>query len=153
SGTVAMQIADPDKFEVEVKVTETDIFQINRGGGAWVQVDVLPGVSLPAKVTQISPIATIESEVVNYTVTVEIESAADYQLREGLTVTVSLVLEERSDVLLVPNEAITHQGGETYVQVLTDGVIESCSITTGISNCQYTEVTNGLNEGQQVIVY
>ncbi|MEE8598246.1 MAG: efflux RND transporter periplasmic adaptor subunit, partial [Dehalococcoidales bacterium] len=152
SGTVAMQIADPDKFEVEVKVTETDIFQIKRGGRAWVQVDVLPGVSLPAKITQISPIATIESEVVNYTVTVEIESATDYQLREGLTVTVSLVLEERSDVLLVPNEAITHQGGETYVQVLTDGVIEPCLITTGISNYQYTEVTDGLSEGNQVIV-
>jgi len=167
SGTVAVQIADPDKFEVEVKVTETDIFQIKRGGGAWVQVDVLPGVSLPAKVTQISPTATIESGTVNYKVKIEIKSlqatqqehqelnqeeAEDYQLREGLTVTVSLVLEERSDVLLVPNEAITQQGGETYVQVLTDGIIEPCSITTGISNCQYTEVTNGLSEGNQVIV-
>ena len=152
SGTVAVQIADPDKFEVEVKVTETDIFQIKRGGEAWVQVDVLPGVSLPAKVTRISPTATIESGVVNYRVKVKIESAEDYQLREGLAVTVSLVLEERSDVLLVPNEAITHQGEETYVQVLTDGVIEPCLITTGISNCQYTEVTNGLSEGEQVIV-
>ncbi len=152
SGTVAVQIADPDKFEVEVKVTETDIFQIKLGGGAWVQVDVLPGVSFPAKVTRISPTATIESGVVNYKVKVEIESAADYQLREGLTVTVNLVLEERNNVLLVPNEAITHQGDETYVQVLKDGVIEPCLITTGISNCQYTEVTNGLSEGNQVIV-
>jgi len=153
SGTVAVQIADPDKFEVEVKVTETDIFQVKRGGGAWVEVDVLPGVSFPAKVTRISPTATIESGVVNYKVKVKIESAADYQLREGLTVTVNLVLEERNNVLLVPNEAITHQGDETYVQVLKDGVIEPCLITTGISNCQYTEVTNGLSEGTQVIVH
>ena len=152
SGTVAVQIADPDRFEAEIMVNETDIFQINLGGGAWVQVDVLPGVSLPAKVTQISPTATIEAGVVNYKVKVEIESAEDYQLREGLTVTVNLVLEERNDVLLVPNGAITYQGGETYVQVLTDGVIEPCSITTGISNCQYTEVINGLSEGNQVIV-
>jgi HlyD family secretion protein len=153
SGTVAVQIADPNKFKAEVKVTETNIFQIKQGGGAWVQVDILPGVSLPAKVTQISPTATIESGVANYKVKVEIESAADYQLREGLTVTVSLVLEERNNVLLVPNEAITHRGGETYVQVLKDGVIEPCSITTGLSSCQYTEVTNGLSEGNQVIVH
>ena len=167
SGTVAVQIADPDRFEVEAKVTETDIFQIKRGGEAWVQVNVLPGVSFPAKVTHISPTATIESGVVNYKVKVEIESpesaqqehqevkqeeAADYQLREGLTITVNLVLEERNNVLLVPNEAITHQGDETYVQVLKDGVIEPCLITTGLSNCQYTEVTNGLSEGNQVIV-
>ena len=152
SGTVAMQIADPDKFEAEVMVSETDIFQIKLGGGAWVQVDVLPGVSLPAKVTHISPTATIEAGVVNYTVTVEIESAEDYQLRDGLTVTMNLVLEERNNVLLVPNGAITYQGGETYIQVLKDGVIEPCSITTGISNYQYTEVINGLSEGNQVIV-
>ena len=48
---------------------------------------------------------------------------------------------------------ITYQEGKTYAHVLQDGIIEPCLITTGVSNCQYTEVTNGLNEGQQVIVY
>ncbi len=191
SGTVAVQIADPDKFEVEVMVNETDIFQIKLGGGAWVQVDVLPGVSLPAKVTHISPTATIEAGVVNYTVKVEIESlqavqqewqevrqeeAAQvmviqsqqgqggqqgqmptmmpegFQLRDGLTATVNLVLEERNDVLLVPNGAITYQGGETYVQVLKDGVIEPRLITTGISDGQFTEVIDGFSEGEEVVI-
>jgi len=190
SGTVAVQIADPDKFEAEIKVSETDIFQIKLGGEAWVQVDALPGVSLPAKITRISPTATIEAGVVNYTVTVKIESLEAvqqewqevkqeeamevmviqwlegqggqqemptmpeaFQLRDGLTVSVSLLIEGKNDVLLVPNESITYQGGKTYVQVLTDGVIKPCLITTGISNCQYTEVTNGLNTGKQVIVH
>jgi len=61
-------------------------------------------------------------------------------------------VEERNDVLLVPNAAITSQRGQTYVQVLKDGVIESRSIMTGISNWQYTEVTEGLNEGEKVVV-
>jgi len=189
-GTVVMQIADPDKFEAEIEVSETDIFHIKLGGEAWVQVDVLPGVSLPAKITHISPIATVEAGVVNYTVKVEIESLEAvqqewqevkqeeavqvmviqwlegqggqqemptmpeaFQLRDGLTVSVSLLTEGKNDVLLVPNEAITYQEGKTYIQVLTDGVIEPCLITTGISNYQYTEVTNGLNAGKQVIVH
>ncbi|MBA7665269.1 p-hydroxybenzoic acid efflux pump subunit AaeA [subsurface metagenome] len=189
-GTVVLQIADPDKFEAEIKVSETEIFHVKLGGEAWVQVDVLPGVSLPAKITHISPTATIEAGVVNYTVTVEIESLQTvmqewqevrqeeavqvmviqwlegqggqqemptmpeaFQLRDGLTVSVSLLTEGKNDVLLVPNEAITYQEGKTYIQVLTDGVIEPCLITTGISNYQYTEVTNGLNAGKQVIVH
>ena len=189
-GTVVMQIADPDKFEAEIKVSETDIFHVELGGEAWLQVDALPGVSLPAKVTHISPTATVEAGVVNYKVKAEIESLEAvqqewqqvrqeearqvmiiqwlegqggqqqmptmpeaFQLRDGLTVTVSLLVNGRSDVLLVPNEAITYQEGKTYAHVLQDGVIEPCLITTGVSNCQYTEVTNGLNEGQQVIVY
>ena len=77
----------------------------------------------------------------------------DFQLREGLTVTVSIILEERNDVLLVPNTAITSSGRQTYVQVmLPDGIIEDRLVTTGISDWQYTEVTEGLSEGDKVVV-
>jgi len=77
----------------------------------------------------------------------------DFQLREGLTVTVSIIVDERNDVLLVPNTAITTQGRQTYVQVLLpDGTTEERAITTGISNWQYTEVTSGLSEGEKVVI-
>ena len=77
----------------------------------------------------------------------------DFQLREGLTITVSIIANEREDVLLVPNSAITTSGRQTYVQVLSpDGVLEKRSITTGISNWQYTEVTDGLSEGEKVVI-
>ena len=77
----------------------------------------------------------------------------DVQLREGLTVTVSVIVDERADVLLVPNGALTTQGGQTSVQVvLPDGTIEQHTVTTGISDWQYTEVTEGLSEGEQVVV-
>ena len=178
-GTVAVQLADPDKFEADLMVNEMDILQVKLGGEAWVQVDAMQGMSLPAKVTHISPTATIQSGVVNYKVKVEVESLQvvqqewqetrqqgqgehprlmptmipeDFQLREGLTVTVSILVDERNDVLLVPNQAITRRGMETLVQVLKDGVIEERSITTGISNWQYTEVTDGLSEGEKVVI-
>jgi multidrug resistance efflux pump len=74
------------------------------------------------------------------------------QLREGLTVTVSIIIQERNDALLVPNQAIMGQGKDTYVQVLKEGVVEERSITIGISNWQYTEVIEGLSEGEKVII-
>ncbi len=76
----------------------------------------------------------------------------DFQLREGLTVTVSIIIENKTDVLLVPSRAITRQGQETYVQVLKDGIIEERMIQTGISDFQFTEVISGLSEGEQVVV-
>jgi hypothetical protein len=55
--------------------------------------------------------------------------------------------------LLVPNTAITTQRGQAYVQVLTPGgAIEERAIQTGISNWQYTEVTEGLSEGEKIVV-
>jgi len=224
-GTVAVTLADPAKFEAELLVSEMDIFQVRLEGEAWVQVDAMGGISLPAKVTHISPTATIQSGVVNYTVKVEIQSMEelaqqrqqamqerqqamqditpgelperlqqaieegritqeqaeemikqmqsaqgaqqgqmptaipeDFQLREGLTVTVSILIDERTDVLLVPNGAITSRGGQAYVQVVLlddtteEQTIEEHAIQTGISDWQYTEVTSGLSEGEQVIV-
>jgi len=216
-GTVAVTLADPNRFEADILVSEMDIFQVKLGGEAWVQVDAVQGLSCPAEVTHISPTATIQSGVVNYKVKVELQPLEEmtqewqearqeamedvssgelpeqlrqaieegqithaqaeeimeqmqqgqggeagqmptmiseaFQLREGLTVTVSIIIDEREDVLLVPNSAITTQRGQTYVQVLLpDGTTEQRAITTGISDWQYTEVTDGLSEGEQVIV-
>ena len=210
---VVIELVDPDKFEAEILVNEMDFFQIKLGGQAWVQVDAMPGLSLPAKVAHISPTATIQQGVVNYKVKVETESLQsvmqerqeamqgelregsrqateegsltqeqleemmkqrqqaqagqpegqqrqmptivpeDFKLAEGLTVTVSLIVEQKTDVLLVPNSAITMQGGQAYVHVLTpDGTIEERAIMTGISNWQYTEVIEGLSEGEKVVI-
>jgi len=178
-GTVAMQVADPTRFEAELLVSETNIFKVKLGGEARVQLDVMPTFNLPASVTYISPTATIQSGVVNYEVTVEVESLEtirqqqetmqspqgvapepmptlipeDFQLKEGLTVTVSIVVEEKNDVLLVPNRAITYRGTEAYVLVVSpDGTIEPRLIQTGISDSQNTEVTSGLSEGEQVVI-
>ena len=216
TGTVAVQLADPQKFEADIMVSEMDILQVELGGQAWVQVDAMQGLSIPAEITHIAPTANIQSGVVNYEVKVEVKSleaiaqqrhqerqeatrdissgelperlkqaieagqitqeqaeemmkqrqqgggeqqgqvpmttSENFQLREGLTVTVSIIIDERTDVLLVPNGAITRQGMETIVQVLNDGVAEERSIEPGISNWQYTEVTEGLSEGERVVV-
>jgi multidrug efflux pump subunit AcrA (membrane-fusion protein) len=76
----------------------------------------------------------------------------DFHLREGLTVTVSIIVNERKDALLVPNSAITTRESTTSVQVLSaDGTVEGREIETGISDFQYTEVTGGLSEGEEVV--
>jgi biotin carboxyl carrier protein len=173
NGTVAVQIADPNKFEAGILVSEMDISKVKLDGEASVQVDAMPGLTLPAKVTHISPTATIQSGVVNYKVKVEVASletaaqeeqiqttgqgttavSSDFQLREGLTVTVSVIVAERQNVLLVPYTAITKEGGQSYVQLVSStGTTEKQAIKTGITDYQFTEVTEGLSEGEKVII-
>jgi len=171
---MVIELADPDKFEAEVLVSEMDILNTQSGAQATIQVDAMSGVILPAEVTSISPIATIQSGVVNYEVKVETESLQaimeqrqqeqvgqpekptmmpeELRLKEGLTITVSIILDERNDVLLIPNSAITSSTGQAYVKVVSpDGVIEDRPVTIGISNWQYTEIIEGLSEGEQVV--
>jgi RND family efflux transporter MFP subunit len=164
TGTVAVQLADPNKFEADIMVSEMDIIQVKLGGEAWVQVDAMSGLTFPAEVIHISPTSTIQSGVVNYEVKVEVKSleagmhkrqaaiSEDFQLREGLTVTVTILVDERTDVLLVPSLAIISQGGQTYVQVANGDATEERAIETGISDWQFTEIISGLSEGEQVVV-
>jgi biotin carboxyl carrier protein len=208
-GTVALQIADPNKFETDILVSEMDISQVKLGGNAIVEVEALSGLSLSANVTHISPTATIQQGVVNYKVTVELQSLQSVsgnqtgqtqgfppvsdnlsgqrpsfppisdnvsgqgqipqawaggqtssatttqaiQLKEGLSVIVSIVTAHRSNVLLVPNGAITTQRGQSYVQVVSSsGTTEQRAIKTGITDDVNTEVTEGLSEGEKVVV-
>ena len=53
---------------------------------------------------------------------------------------------------MIPNRAITKQGGQSTVRVLTGDVFEQRVVTTGISNTQYTEITGGLSEGEKVVI-
>jgi len=55
-------------------------------------------------------------------------------------------------VLLVPNRAISQQGNNTVVQVINNGVVQTATITTGVSDLSNTEVISGLTEGEQVVV-
>ncbi|OGO19243.1 MAG: hypothetical protein A2144_02110 [Chloroflexi bacterium RBG_16_50_9] len=193
NGTVAVTMADPNKFEAAIVVSEMDIMQVKLGGDARIQLSALTGINFPAKVTFISPTATIQSGVVNYKVKVELQplvaaasippagqsatpnisfgqfqgpqsemsgrfpsgqgSAANLQLKDGLTATVSIIVSQKNSVLLVPNAAITSQGGKASVHVmLPTGATEARSILTGITDYQNTEVIRGLTEGEKVIV-
>ena len=75
---------------------------------------------------------------------------ADFRLREGLTVTVSIVTAQKTNILLVPNKAITSQGGRYYVQLCRQEQTTQKMIQTGITDGQNTEVVSGLNEGDVV---
>lgn len=74
------------------------------------------------------------------------------QLRDGMSVTVTVVTEQKQNVLMVPNKAISRQGTDKVVSVLKGDTTEIRVVKTGISNSQYTEIVDGLSEGEKVVI-
>jgi RND family efflux transporter MFP subunit len=74
------------------------------------------------------------------------------QLRDGLSVTVNVTILEKQNVLMVANKAITTKGANKIVRLPTGKTTEDKVVKTGISNSQYTEITEGLSEGDQVAI-
>ena len=65
----------------------------------------------------------------------------------------SIIVSESNNTLLVPNQALTYQGFQPYVHVMSsDDVIQERLVQVGISDFQFTEITDGLSEGDQVVV-
>ncbi|MDE3193593.1 MAG: efflux RND transporter periplasmic adaptor subunit [Chloroflexota bacterium] len=133
-------------------VGEADIAKLKLGQVATVTVDALgSGSRLTGKITSLDPVATIQQGVPVYGVDVTID-VPDPSVRAGMTGTANVIIASKQGVLVVPNLAIKSQGGQRYVQVMRNGKAENVDATFGIANDSMTEVTSGLQEGDQVVL-
>lgn len=145
-------IVDLDRLEVWAYVDETDIGRVEVGQTATFTVDTYPSFEFGATVTAIQPQAEIQNNVVNYITVLEIGDTGDRILRPEMTTTVNIALDGRQDVLAVPNAAIRRDEGGTHVLVETpDGPVRR-AIRTGVRGRTHTEVVEGLEEGEAVVI-
>lgn len=147
----AVSIANLSNLQVQVTVAEVDLPKIQVGQTAQMTLDALPGKTYTAKVVRIDPVGTITQGVVNYPVTVAITDA-DSAIKPGMTANLNVAVDQRNDVLMVPNRAVRTQGNQKIVTVLYKGQTIQVPITTGLANDQSVEVTTGLQEGDTVVL-
>ncbi len=149
--TAAVSIANLANLEVDVAVSEVDIAKIKVGETAQMTLDALPGKTYNAHVIQIDPVGTISQGVVNYWVTVGI-THADSAIKPGMTANLAIVVDERDNVLMVPLRAVHTQGNRKTVTVLSQGKTTTVTVSTGLTNDQSVEITQGLQEGDVVVL-
>ena len=150
SGT-AVTIVDLSPLQVAVTVSEVDIAKIQVGETATMTLDALSGKSYHAKVISISPVGTITSGVVNYTVTLAITNADD-TIKPGMTANLAVEVQRRDNVLLVPVRAVRTQGNQKVVTMRSNGQSIQKAVSTGLSNDTSIEITSGLQEGDVVLI-
>lgn len=155
-GAPAIILVDEGAYHLNVSVDEIDIDRIALNQPADITLDALPDVAIQGTVADIAPIATsLTGGVVTYQVTINILDVGEVDLRPGMTANASIVVQELTDVLIAPNWAIrvNRDTGVAFVNRLAaEGVFEEIPITTGLRNEQFSEVVEGLTEGQTVVI-
>jgi multidrug efflux pump subunit AcrA (membrane-fusion protein) len=137
---------------VQASIAEADVARVQVGQPVLLTFDALPGEPARGRVAARSPQSTTTSGVTSYLAIVSVENAPASVL-PGMTATVNVIYEQRFDALLVPNRALRRQGNDQVVDVLTPGgEIEPRPVQRGITNEQVTEITGGLDQGDQVVV-
>ena len=112
--TVAASFQTPDLFEIaedlskmqiETAVSEADIGMITEGLPVTFTVDAYPTQTFEGTVRQVRLSPTITSNVVVYTVVIDVDNS-DLRLKPGMTAFVTILISEKTDVWKVQNSAL-----------------------------------------------
>lgn len=177
AGTEMMTIADLSRMEVRVDVNENDIIRLSLGDTTLIDVDSYSSLNKKFKgiVTSIANTANTKSSqdaVTEFKVKIRILNSSyeelvrqgnKYPFRPGMTASVEILTNSKSDALAIPLAAVTTRetqvdtlsGGSTrnkeLVFVSENGVAKIRTIKTGISDYENIEVLEGLKEGDEII--
>ncbi|MBU4564498.1 MAG: efflux RND transporter periplasmic adaptor subunit [Desulfarculus sp.] len=152
SAPTFITIVDLARLQVDDFVDETDIGLVKLAQNAFFTVDAYPDKKFMGSVDAIQPSAKIVDDVVYYPVTIKILGDYRDQLKPEMTATVSIVAGVRRGVLLIPAPAIRRKGGKTMVYVRRDGQVILQTVQVGWIENLRAEITDGLKEGETVII-
>jgi HlyD family secretion protein len=170
--TLFLIAQDLTKMQVDTNVSEADVGRVRVNQPATFTVDAYPGRTFTGSVTSIRKAPINVQNVITYDAVIGV-SNADLKLFPGMTANVKILVNQRLNVLKVPNAALRYRpasepaapagGGkgvrkgaapEKTVWILdADDKPQRVVVATGESDGTYTEVTTGgLKDGDRVIV-
>lgn len=158
---------DLSKMQIEANIAEADIGMIVPGMAVSFTVDAYPNDTFQGVVQQIRLSPTEESNVVMYTVVIEVDNSSR-KLLPGMTAFVTIVIEERKNVLrlptsalqykpnafvrqFIPKEKIELKPNEAIIYQFKKGQVVPTVFIKGLADTSWIEIESGLNEGDQVI--
>jgi len=158
--TLFLIATDLTQMEVDTNVSESDIGVIREGDKAFFTVDAFAKRTFTGAVTQVRQSPQTVQNVVTFDVVVSVDNT-DLSLKPGMTAATRIVIDQRSDVLRVPSQALRYLPAETHgnptdqpkVWVLRDGNPAPINVTAGLDDDTFTEVVRGeIKPGDQVII-
>lgn len=152
AGTSIVTFADTDAVTMTVSVSEEDISEIVIGDEVMIELNAYEDQTFSGEVESIDTSVSSGSSTVSYNVTVKINGDVD-GIYTDMTGNVTFIEKQVADVVYVSNKAIINEGTASYVKVKdSDGTIEKKEVTTGFSDGVNVEITEGLSEGETVLI-
>ncbi len=148
----AVDLIDDSCFYVAAPIDEVDAPRIQFEMPARISLDAFGDRRFPGRVHRIAPyVLDVEKQARTVEVEVEFTQAEDLrQLLAGYSADVEIILDAHTDTLRIPSEAVL-EGNRVFVFMPGDELLEERKIKTGMANWDWTEVIEGLKQGEQVV--
>ena len=146
-GDPMFQVVSLKKLRARLPFPENLSGQVQRGMEARIN-SAGEAATLVGKITEIRPMAGANNRAFDAFVMFDNPGA----WRPGATVTAAVVLEEHKDAVTVPEQSVILRPAGQVVYVVQDGKALQRVVQVGISQNGWTEITNGLQSGEAVVV-
>ncbi len=148
----AVDLVDIGCLYVSAPIDEVDAPRIRVGMSASIALDAFPGKRFAGRVRRTAPyVLDVEKQARTVDVEVEFLHAADTtNMLPGYSADIEVILARRDKALRIPTEALLE--GNRVLVLGADGVLQQRQVETGLGNWVWTEVTSGLQAGDEVVV-
>lgn len=143
-------IEDLSRFEVSASVSAASVGSVKVGQQALVTPSSSGGPPIvPGTVTAVGTVPTVSSGVATFPITVTVTQSPG-ALYPGTSANVSIISEQRNNVLVVPSAAVLNEPSGEFVEKLVRGHEVLTHITTGLVGGSETQIASGLRNGDKV---
>ena len=132
-------------------VSEVDISKIRVGMKATITLDSISDKTFTGSVFAIDKVGTTSNGVTNYPIVIQFDTDSP-DILPNMSATANIILDSKTNVLVVPSSAVTTQGTQSTVRKLVNGMPEIAPVEVGISSDTQVEITSGLSEGDEVVL-
>ena len=144
-----VEVQSLEDLYMTLSIDESEIGSVKVGQAATITLNANEDTEYTGTITKINEIGTYSSSGSTYTATLSIEN--DGNIKIGMSASCTITLEEATDVIAVPIEAVQTKDGQKYVIVVnSDGSTTEVDVETGISDDSYVEITSGLSGGETI---
>ena len=143
-------------FVAEVDVHEASLTKIRPGLRTTLRVDALPESMFRGRVTTVAPLPDAQSMWLNpdlkvYSTQIDIEGPVD-GLRTGMTCLADILVEEYTDAVYVPVQAVVRVAGRPTVYLASGKTPEPREVELGLDNNRMVHILSGLSPGERVML-
>ncbi len=151
-GAPLIEIVDPDRLYVSATIDEVDVARLKLGQAVNITLDAYHGEIFNGTIYKISPIvAGQKQETRTFEIRIEFTGKKPV-LKTGMSADIEVLTDMLSNVISIPTQSIMDRQGKKMVYIIKDNRALLKEIDIGISNWNFTEIKNGLNEGDMVII-
>ena len=153
SSNTVLGVLTSKQYIIKISLSEDDAAKVKVGQKALITFDVLDNLQATGKIIDVDVVGKISQGVVSYDAKVLLDDNIDERVKSGMSTTIDIITQTKSNVLTIPRTALKMQNNKYYVEILNDKKeIEKRPVEIGLQADSKVEIIKGLNEGEKVIV-